>query len=108
MSIKKGDTVLVLAGKEAGKKGKVLRVISATAKNANNRVVIEGVNKVKKHQRPSRAMPQGGILRIEAPVNTSNVLLVCSHCGKPTRIGHKILDNKDKIRVCKKCGELLD
>lgn len=108
MSIKKGDTVLVLAGKEAGKKGKVLRVVSANQKNANHRVVIEGVNKVKKHQRPSRAMPQGGILRIEAPVNASNVLLVCSHCGKPTRIGHKILDSNDKVRVCKKCGELLD
>lgn len=103
MVIKKGDTVLVLTGKEAGKKGKVLRVLTQ-----NNRVVVEGINKVKKHQKPSRAMPQGGILRIEAAVNASNVLLVCSHCGKPTRIGHKILDSGDKIRVCKKCGELLD
>ncbi len=103
MSIKKGDTVLVLTGKDAGKKGKVLRVSPK-----DNRVVIEGINKVKKHQRPSRSLPQGGILRIEAPLHASNVLLVCSHCGKPTRIGNKVLDSSEKVRVCKKCGEILD
>jgi len=103
MSIKKGDTVLVLTGKDAGKKGKVLRVIPK-----DNRVVIEGINKVKKHQRPNRQLPQGGILRIEAPLHASNVQLVCSHCGKPTRIGNKVLDSNEKVRICKKCGEILD
>lgn len=103
MSIKKGDTVLVLTGKDAGKKGKVLRVIPA-----DNRIVIEGVNKVKKHQKPNRAIPQGGIQRIEAPLNASNVLLVCGHCGKPTRVGHRILDSNENVRICKKCGEILE
>jgi large subunit ribosomal protein L24 len=103
MSIKKGDTVLVLTGKDAGKKGKILRV-----NPKDQRVVVEGVNKVKKHQKPNRAIPQGGIQKIEAPLNASNVLVVCSHCGKPTRIGHRILDSSEKVRVCKKCGEILE
>ncbi|HWP97423.1 MAG TPA: 50S ribosomal protein L24 [Syntrophomonadaceae bacterium] len=103
MSIKKGDTVLVLTGKDAGKKGKILRVVPK-----DNRIVVEGVNKVKKHQKPNRAIPQGGIQKIEAPLNASNVLLICSHCGKPTRIGQRVLDSNEKVRICKKCGEILE
>ncbi|MGE5372726.1 MAG: 50S ribosomal protein L24 [Solirubrobacterales bacterium] len=101
--VKKGDTVLVITGKDVGKKGKVLKVIPEKM-----RVVIEGINRVKKHQRPTRALPQGGILRIEAPVHASNVMLVCNKCNRPTRLGHKILSNGDKARVCKKCGEILE
>lgn len=103
MNIKKGDTVVVLTGKDAGRKGKVLRVIPK-----DNRVVVEGINRVKKHQKPSRTIPQGGILKIEAPLNASNVMLVCNKCNKPTRIGKNILDSNQKVRVCKKCGEVLD
>ncbi|HBK54217.1 50S ribosomal protein L24 [Syntrophomonas wolfei] len=103
MRIKKGDSVLVTTGKDAGKKGKVLRVIPD-----KNRVVIEGVNRVKKHQKPSRSLPQGGILKIETPLNASNVMLVCSRCNKPTRIAHKIMENGEKARICKQCGEALD
>ncbi|NLB51747.1 MAG: 50S ribosomal protein L24 [Syntrophomonadaceae bacterium] len=103
MQIKKGDTVMVTTGKDAGKKGKVLRVIPDA-----NKVVIEGINQAKKHQKPNRAIPQGGIQKIESPMNSSNVMLLCSKCNKPTRVGHKILDNSEKVRVCKKCGEVLD
>ncbi len=102
LSIKKGDTVLVITGKDAGKKGKILRVIPESG-----RVVIEGVNRVKKHQKPTRAMPQGGILRIESPINASNVMYVCNKCSRPTRLGHKVLSNGEKVRFCKKCGEVL-
>ncbi len=103
MHIKKGDIVLVLAGKDAGKKGKVLKVFPE-----KNRVAVEGINRVKKHQRPNRAIPQGGILRIESPMHASNVMLLCGKCNKPTRVGHRTLENGDKVRVCKRCGEILD
>lgn len=103
MQIKKGDTVMVTTGKDAGKKGKVLRVIPDA-----NKLVVEGINRAKKHQRPNRSIPQGGILKIESPMDGSNVLLLCSKCNKPTRVGHKVLDNLEKVRVCKKCGEVLD
>lgn len=102
MSIRKGDVVVVLTGKDAGKQGKILRVMPK-----ENRVVVEGINRVKKHQKPSRSLPQGGIMRIEAPVHRSNVMLVCSHCKKPTRLGTRFLDNDEKVRYCKKCGEVL-
>ncbi|MBC7075431.1 MAG: 50S ribosomal protein L24 [Syntrophomonadaceae bacterium] len=103
MHVKKGDTVVVITGKDVGKKGKVLRVLPK-----ENRVIVEGVNRVKRHQRPSRAIPQGGILQIEAPLHASNVMLLCTKCKKPTRVGKKILDNNEKVRVCKKCGEIID
>lgn len=103
MNIKKGDTILVISGKDAGRKGKVLKVIPK-----DNRVVVEGINKAKKHQRPSRAIPQGGILQIEAPLNVSNVMLLCTKCNKPTRIAKRFLENGTKVRICKNCGEVLD
>jgi len=103
MDIKKGDTVLVITGKDAGRKGKILKVFPK-----DNRVVVEGINKAKKHQRPSRAIPQGGILQIESPLNASNVMLLCTKCSKPTRIAKKMLDNGKKVRFCKNCGEVVD
>ncbi|MDO4539900.1 MAG: 50S ribosomal protein L24 [Syntrophomonadaceae bacterium] len=103
MNIKKGDTVQIMTGKDAGKKGKVIRAIPADKK-----IVIEGANRAKRHSRPTRALPQGGILQIEQPLDVSNVMLVCSKCKKPTRTGKKILDNDQKVRVCKRCGEVLD
>ncbi|MGE5417905.1 MAG: 50S ribosomal protein L24 [Acidobacteriota bacterium] len=101
--VKKGDTVMVVTGKDTGKKGKVLKVIPN-----NQRVVVEGINRVKKHQKPSRALPQGGILRIEAPLAASNVMFLCNKCNKPTRLGNKILGSGEKVRFCKKCGEVVE
>ncbi|MBP7331068.1 MAG: 50S ribosomal protein L24 [Firmicutes bacterium ADurb.Bin373] len=100
--VRKGDTALVITGKNAGKKGKVLRVIPDSS-----RVIVEGVNIVKRHARPTQKLPQGGITQKEAPIHSSNVMLYCSKCNSPTRVGKKILDNGEKIRICKKCGETL-
>lgn len=103
MNIKKGDIVLVITGKDAGRKGKVLKVLPAA-----NRVVVEGVNKAKKHQRPTQAIPQGGILQIETPLDASNVMLLCDKCNKPTRVAKGFLEDGTKVRVCKNCGEVVD
>ncbi|SFR04924.1 50S ribosomal protein L24 [Desulfoscipio geothermicus] len=100
--VRKGDTVLVIRGKSAGKKGKVLEV-----QPAKSRVVVEGVNKVKRHTKPSRTIPQGGIIEREAPIHSSNVMLFCSKCNSPTRVGKKLLEDGKKVRQCKKCGEVL-
>ena len=102
MHIKKNDTVKVVAGKEKGKTGKVLIVI-----RDKNRVVIEKVNLIKKHQKPD-ATGKGGILEKEAPLHISNVMLVCNKCDTGIRIGRKVLEDGKKVRVCKKCGESLD
>jgi len=101
--VKKGDTVLVMAGKNTGKRGKVLQVFPKTG-----RIVVEGVNFVKRHTKPTKALPQGGILEKEGPIASSNVMLFCSKCSNPTRVGHKVLEDGTSTRVCKKCGEVLD
>jgi large subunit ribosomal protein L24 len=103
MNVKKGDTVTIITGKDSGKKGKVLKVIPDA-----NRVIVEGVNKVKRHQKPSRSLPQGGIMQKESPLHASNVMMLCNKCSKPTRGAKKTLDNGQKVRVCKQCGEILD
>nr|WP_161952852.1 MULTISPECIES: 50S ribosomal protein L24 [Moorella] len=103
MHVKKGDLVMVITGKDAGKKGKVLSV-----DRAKGRVVVEGVNVVKRHTRPTPRMPQGGIIEKEAPVASSNVMLFCNKCNRPTRIGKQFLADGTKTRVCKKCGEVID
>ncbi|MGE5580796.1 MAG: 50S ribosomal protein L24 [Bacillota bacterium] len=102
MNIKKDDTVLVISGKYAGKKGKVLR-----ARPAEDRVVVQGVNMQKKHQKPTKDLPQGGIIEAEGPIQRSNVMLVCPKCGKPSRLRAKVVGEK-KVRVCGKCGEAID
>jgi len=99
MNIKKRDTVLVISGNERGKKGRVLKVFPK-----QDRVVVEGVHVVKKHQRPKKTGEQGQIVEIPAPIHASNVKLVCPHCGKPTRVGHKETKG-EKHRICKKCGK---
>jgi large subunit ribosomal protein L24 len=101
-SVKKGDEVIVLAGKDKGKKGKVKSVIPAAG-----RVVVEKVNMVTKAMRPTQQNPQGGLTKIEAPLAISNVMLVCPSCSTPTRVGHSIEGDK-KVRVCKKCGKAID
>ena len=103
MQVRSGDKVKVIAGKDKGKEGKVLAVVPSTS-----RVIVEGVSVAKRHQRPTQQMPQGGIIEKEAPISNSNVMLVCPACGKATRVGHKVLDNGTKVRVCKKCNEVVD
>lgn len=98
--VRKNDTVVVISGKDKGKTGEVLRVIPKTGK-----VVVKGVNLVKKHQKPNRQNMQGGIIEMEAAINSSKVMLFCKKCKKATRISHKLLEDGAKVRVCKKCGE---
>lgn len=103
LHVKKEDTVIVITGKDKGKKG---RVIAAFPRQ--NRVIVEGINMVKKHSKPSQANPQGGIIEQEAPIHVSNVMLVDPKSGEPTRVGYKVLDNGKKVRVAKKSGEVID
>ena len=102
LHVKKGDTVVVLSGKDKGKQGKII-----TAMPSKGQVVVEDVNKVKRHTKPSMKAPQGGILDKEMPLNACKVMLICPACNKATRIGHKQVDGKN-VRVCKKCGEVVD
>jgi len=101
--VKKDDQVIVIAGKEKGKTGKILRVITK-----EERVLVEKVNFVKRHTRPSGRTRQGGILEKEAPIHASNVMIICTKCNLPVRVGRKILEDGKKVRYCKKCGELID
>lgn len=103
LGIKKEDTVLVIAGKEKGKKGRVLSV----AKSKSN-LIIEKVNIIKKHMKPSRKYAQGGIIEKEASIHLSNVSLICPKCNKPTRIANIVIEGGKKMRGCKKCKEVID
>jgi large subunit ribosomal protein L24 len=103
LSLKKNDLVKVIAGRERGKSGRILRVFPR-----KNRVLVEKINFVKRHTRPSGQTRQGGIVEKEAPINVSNVMVICEKCNVPVRIGKKILDDGKKVRMCKKCGEVLD
>ena len=99
MSIKKGDTVIVLSGKDKGKQGKVLEAMPADRK-----VIVEGINVVYRHTRPRKQGEEGGILKKEAPMYACKVQKVCPKCNKPTRPAHKMLADGKKVCVCKKCG----
>ncbi|MBW1782505.1 MAG: 50S ribosomal protein L24 [Deltaproteobacteria bacterium] len=101
--IKKNDKVIVLVGKEVGKIGTVLKVDTE-----KGRVIVEKVNMIKRHSRPSPQTGQGGIVEKEAPLNISNVMVVCDKCTEPTRIGKRLLEDGSKVRICKKCGEPMD
>lgn len=103
MHVKKGDMVELITGKDKGKRGKVL-----TAFPKNNRVIVEGINMLTKHVKPSHEMQQGGIIRQEGPVHVSNVLIYCPKCKRGRRVGKKVLKDGTKVRVCKSCGETLD
>ena len=103
MHIKKGDTVTIISGKEKGKKGKVLLVSSG-----KNRAIVEALNMTIHHERPSQRNPQGGLVEKEAPIHASNLMLVCTKCGKPTRVGRRNLEDGTKVRVCRKCSEIID
>ncbi|EUJ47345.1 50S ribosomal protein L24 [Paenilisteria rocourtiae] len=101
MHVKKGDKVQVITGKDKGKSGKI---IAAFPKK--DRVIVEGLNMVKKHTKPSNVNPQGGILNVEAPIHVSNVMLIDPKTGEPTRVNREIKDGK-KVRVAKKSGEII-
>lgn len=103
MRIKKNDTVLVISGKDRGKKGKVRRAVPKA-----DRVVVEGLNMIKRHSRARRAARQAGIVELEAPIHVSNVMLVCEKCKKPTRVGVKTLEDGRKVRFCRACDEAID
>ena len=103
MKIRKNDTVVVVAGKDRGKKGKVRRALPD-----EDRVIVEGLNMIKRHSRARRATRQAGIIELEAPIQVSNVMLVCDKCGKPTRIGFRFLDDGKKVRICNSCREVID
>jgi large subunit ribosomal protein L24 len=100
--IKKGDRVKVIAGKEKGKIGNVLKV------EHDGKLIVEGINKVKRHQKPAGATRQGGIVEKEAPLHVSNVMIMCGKCVKPVRVRSRVLDDGKRVRVCGKCEEHLD
>ena len=103
LHVKKDDNVVVISGQYKGKTGKVLRAMPKDKK-----VVVEGINMVTKHKKPKGQTDPGGIIHQEAAMDASNVMIACSKCGKATRTGVKVLEDGSKIRVCKKCGEMLD
>ncbi len=103
MKIRKNDTVLVIAGKDRGKKGKVRQALPK-----EDKVVVEGVNMVKRHSRARGVARQAGIIQLEAPIHVSNVMLICNKCNKPARIGFRFLADGRKARICRSCHELVD
>ncbi|MDR2523639.1 MAG: 50S ribosomal protein L24 [Synergistaceae bacterium] len=103
MRIKKNDRVRVISGKDKGKEGKILRRVPD-----KDLVVVEGVNMVSRHVKPSQKNPQAGIVKQEAPIYASKVMLVCPQCGKATRVGCSFLESGKKVRVCRKCSEIID
>ena len=101
--VRKDDIVKVIAGKDRGKQGKVLRIFPN-----EGRLTVERVNMIKRHTRPSRQTQQGGIIEREGKLHISNVMLVCSRCGRGVRVGHRFLEDGKKVRICRACSEVLD
>ncbi len=103
MNIRKGDTVMVIAGRDKGKKGKVRRTFPS-----ESRVVVDSINMIKRHTKPRGAARQAGIVEQEAPIHISNVMLICSKCNNPVRVGSRLLEDGKKVRVCLSCHEVVD
>lgn len=103
MRLRKGDRVYVISGKDKGKEGSILH-----RDVARELIIVENVNMVTKSTRPTQKNPKGGLLKKEAPFNASKAMLVCPSCGKPTRVARAFLDSGKKVRLCKKCGEVID
>ncbi len=103
LRIKKGDMVKVIAGKELGKEGRVFGVLSV-----KGRLLVEKLNLVKRHTKSTQKQQQGGIIEKESPIHISNVMLICPKCNKPARVGYKTLKDGNKMRQCRKCGEVID
>ncbi|MFC1952182.1 50S ribosomal protein L24 [Chloroflexota bacterium] len=103
MKIRKNDTVLVVAGKDKGKKGKV-----RYAYPKDERLIVEGINFIKRHTRARGQVRQAGIIEREAPIDVSNVMLLCGRCNHPVRVGSRLLKDGKKVRFCRSCGEVID
>lgn len=103
IGIRKNDNVEVITGKEKGRRGRVIKVMPKT-----RRLMVENVSLAKKHTRPTKDNPQGGIVKKELTLDMSNVMLVCNKCDEPRRIAHKMVSEGNKMRVCRKCGETLE
>jgi len=103
MKIRKNDTVLVITGKDKGKKGKV-----RFAYPKEQRILVEGINFIKRHTRARGQVRQAGIIEREAPIQVSDVMLLCSRCNHPARIGYRFLEDERKVRICRSCGEVID
>jgi large subunit ribosomal protein L24 len=103
MKIRKNDTVLIIAGKDRGKKGKVRKALPKDKK-----VIVEGLNMIKRHSRAKGQARQAGIIELEAPVDVSNVMFICGKCNKPTRVGFRVLGDGSKARICRACDEVID
>jgi len=103
MKIRKNDTVLIIVGKDKGKKGKV-----RFAYPKDERLIVEGINFIKKHSRARGAVRQAGIIEQEAPIHVSNVMLLCNQCNRPTRVGFHFLEDGRKVRTCRSCREVID
>ena len=103
MKIRKNDTVLVIAGKDRGKKGKIRKALPKEGK-----VIVEGANMIKRHSRAKGQARQAGIIELEAPMDVSDVMLICSKCNKPARVGILALSDGRRARICRACGEVID
>jgi large subunit ribosomal protein L24 len=103
MKIRKNDTVLVIAGKDRGKKGKVRKALPK-----KDKIIVEGVNMIKRHSRAKGQARQAGIIELEAPLDISNVILICNKCNKPARVGFRFLSDGRKARICRSCEEVID
>lgn len=103
MKIRKNDTVLVIAGKDRGKKGKVRKALPK-----EDKVIVEGLNKIKRHSKTKGQARQAGIIELESPLHVSKVMLICNKCGKPARVGLRFLEDGSKTRICRACSEVID
>ena len=103
MRLRKNDRVRVISGKDKGREGRILRRIPD-----RDLIVVEGINMVSRHMRPTQKNPQSGINKQEAPIYASKTMLVCPQCGRATRVGSSFLESGKKVRVCKRCGEIID
>jgi large subunit ribosomal protein L24 len=103
MKIRRDDTVVVITGKDRGKRGKVRRALPD-----EDKVIVEGLNMIKRHSRAGRGARQAGIIELEAPICVSNVMLLCGKCGNPTRVNFRFLDDGKKVRICSSCREVID
>jgi large subunit ribosomal protein L24 len=103
MNIRKNDNVMIVAGKDKGKKGRVRFVYPR-----KNRILVEGVNFIKMHSRARAQVSQAGLIEREAPIHISDVMLVCGRCNRPVRVGFRRLDDGRKVRICRSCGEVID
>jgi large subunit ribosomal protein L24 len=103
MKIKKGDNVLIIAGKDRGKKGKVRKALPD-----KDKVIVDGFNMIKRHSKTKGKTRQAGIIELEAPIDISNVMIICNKCNKPARVGYRALEDGNRARYCHSCSEIID